>query len=68
MSWPIQIYKGNVWVAQSYAVALLYTKTDAAMSSPSTIAQLPADTASVVQALSNRVGALEQAAVNSIGG
>ena len=64
----IQIYKGNVWVAQSYAVALLYTKTDAAMSSPSTIAQLPADTASVVQALSNRVGALEQAAVNSIGG
>ena len=64
----IQIYKGNVWVAQSYAVALLYTKTDAAASSPSAIAQLPADTASVVQALSNRVGALEQAAVNSIGG
>ena len=49
-------------------VRLLYTKTDTEMSSQATITQLPMDTASVVQALSNRVGALEQAAVNSIGG
>ena len=48
-------------------VRLLYTKTDTEMSSQATIAQLPTDTASVVQALSNRVGALERQAVDGIG-
>lgn len=45
-------------------VRLLYTKTDAAMSSPASISRLPGETAAVVQALGNRVGELERQAVD----
>lgn len=49
-------------------IRLLYTKTDAAASSTSAIAQLPADTAEVMLAISNRVGELEKQSIDNIGG